>query len=120
MKDVKGNYVKNKDGTYQYTTEAQGFNNGQPHYTFSEADTQNVRWLGDGSNSVITSAGTGYASVVITKGSMTLEQWLNYQLTYNAANFAKRYISQSSGVKVVTTTSGGKTTTSVQNSAGKP
>ena len=119
VKDDKGNYVKNKDGTYQYTTEAQSFNNGQPHYTFSEADTQNVRWLGDGSNSVSTSAGTGYASVVITKGSMTLEQWLNYQLTYNAANFAKRYISQSSGVKVVTTTSGGKTTTSVQNSAGK-
>ena len=119
MKDGSGNYVKNKDGTYQYTTVAQRFNNGQPHYTFSEADTQNVRWLGDGSNSVSTSAGTGYASVVITKGSMTLEQWLNYQLTYNAANFAKRYISQSSGVKVVTTTSGGKTTTSVQNSAGK-
>lgn len=113
------NYVKNEDGTYQYTTVAQSFNNGQPHYTFSEADTQNVRWLGDGSNSVSTSAGTGYASVVITKGSMTLEQWLNYQLTYNAANFAKRYISQSSGVKVVTATSGGKTTTSVQNSAGK-
>lgn len=120
VKDDKGNYVKNKDGTYQYTTDAQNFSNGQPHYTFSEADTQNVRWLGDGSStSVSTSKGTGYASVVITKGSMTLEQWLNYQLTYNAANFAKRYISQSSGVKVVTATSGGKTTTSVQNSAGK-
>lgn len=119
VKDDKGNYVKDKDGTYQYTTDAQNFSNGQPHYTFSEADTQNVRWLGDGSNSVSTSAGTGYASVVITKGSMTLEQWLNYQLTYNAANFAKRYISQSSGVKVVTATRGGKTTTSVQNSAGK-
>lgn len=113
------NYVKNEDGTYQYTTVAQSFNNGQPHYTFSEANTQNVRWLGDGSNSVSTSAGTGYASVVITKGSMPLEQWLYYQLTYNAANFAKRYIRQSSGVKVVTATSGGKTTTSVQNSAGK-
>ena len=120
VKDGSGNYVKNEDGTYQYTTVAQSFNNGQPHYTFSEANTQNVRWLGDGSStSVSTSKGTGYASVVITKGSMTLEQWLNYQLTYNAANFAKRYISQSSGVKVVTATSGGKTTTSVQNSAGK-
>lgn len=120
MKDASGNYVKNADGTYQYTTDAKSFSNGQPHYTFSEADTQNVRWLGDGSStSVSTSAGTGYASVVITKGSMTLEQWLNYQLTYNAANFANRYISQSSGVKVVTATSGGKTTTSVQNSAGK-
>ena len=120
VKDTSGNYVKNADGTYQYTTDAQSFSNGQPHYTFSEADTQNVRWLGDGSStSVSTSAGTGYASVVITKGEMTLEQWLNYQLTYNAANFANRYISQSSGVKVVTATSGGKTTTSVQNSAGK-
>ena len=94
VKDTSGNYVKNADGTYQYTTDAQSFSNGQPHYTFSEADTQNVRWLGDGSStSVSTSAGTGYASVVITKGSMTLEQWLNYQLTYNAANFANRYIS---------------------------
>lgn len=120
VKDGSGNYVKNEDGTYQYTTVAQSFNNGQPHYTFSEANTQNVRWLGDGSStSVSTSKGTGYASVVITKESMTLEQWLNYQLTYNAANFAKRYISHSSGVKVVTATSGGKTTTSVQNSAGK-
>ena len=120
VKDTSGNYVKNADGTYQYTTDAQSFSNGQPHYTFSEANTQNVRWLGDGSStSVSTSAGTGYASVVITKGEMTLEQWLNYQLTYNAANFANRYISQSSGVKVVTATSGGKTTTSVQNSAGK-
>lgn len=120
VKDASGNYVKNADGTYQYTTDAKSFSNGQPHYTFSEADTQNVRWLGDGSStSVSTSAGTGYASVVITKGEMTLEQWLNYQLTYNAANFANRYISQSSGVKVVTATSGGKTTTSVQNSAGK-
>lgn len=105
VKDASGNYVKNADGTYQYTTDAQSFSNGQPHYTFSEADTQNVRWLGDGSaTSVSTSAGTGYASVVITKGSMTLEQWLNYQLTYNTANFANRYISQSSGVKVVNST----------------
>ena len=120
VKDTSGNYVKNADGTYQYTTDAQSFSNGQPHYTFSEANTQNVRWLGDGSStSVSTSAGTGYASIVLTKGEMTLEQWLNYQLTYNAANFANRYISQSSGVKVVTATSGGKTTTSVQNSAGK-
>lgn len=115
VKDASGNYVKNADGTYQYTTNAQSFSNGQPHYTFSEADTQNVRWLGDGSStSVSTSAGTGYASVVITKGSMTLEQWLNYQLTYNAANFANRYISQSSGVQVVNSTvqdSNGKTLT---------
>lgn len=119
VKDTKGNYVKNKDGTYQYTTDAQNFSNGQPHYTFSEANTQNVRWLGDGSStSVSTSAGTGYASVVITKGSMTLEQWLNYQLTYNAANFAKRYISQDSGVTVVTETVGNKTNTYVRNADG--
>ena len=119
MKDASGNYVKNKDGTYQYTTDAQNFSNGQPHYTFSEADTQNVRWLGDGSStSVSTSKGTGYASVVITKGSMTLEQWLNYQLTYNAANFAKRYISQDSGVTVVTEKVGNKTNTYVRNADG--
>ena len=116
VKDGSNNYVKNADGTYQYTTVAQNFSNGQPHYTFSEADTQNVRWLGDGSStSVSTSAGTGYASVVITKGSMTLEQWLNYQLTYNSPNFANRYISQDSGVKIVTETVGNKTYTYVRN-----
>ena len=116
VKDGSNNYVKNADGTYQYTTVAQNFSNGQPHYTFSEADTQNVRWLGDGSStSVSTSAGTGYASVVITKGSMTLEQWLNYQLTYNSPNFANRYISQDSGGKIVTETVGNKTYTYVRN-----
>ena len=113
------NYVKNADGTYQYTTEAQSFSAGQPHYTFSEADTQNVRWLGDGSStSVSVDKGTGYASVIITKGSMTLEQWLNYQLTYNTANFANRYISQDSGVKIETETVGNKTNTYVRNANG--
>ena len=113
------NYVKNADGTYQYTTEAQSFSAGQPHYTFSEADTQNVRWLGDGSStSVSVDKGTGYASVIITKGSMTLEQWLNYQLTYNTANFANRYISKDSGVTIVTETVGNKTNTYVRNADG--
>lgn len=119
VKNSDGTYAKNADGTYQYTTEAQSFSAGQPHYTFSEADTQNVRWLGDGSStSVSVDKGTGYASVVITKGSMTLEQWLNYQLTYNTANFANRYISQDSGVKIVTETVGNKTNTYVRNADG--
>ena len=119
VKDAKGNYVKKADGTYEYTTEAQEYAAGQPHYTFSEADTQNVRWLGDGnSTSVSVDKGKGYASVVITKGSMTLEQWLNYQLTYNTANFANRYISQDSGVKIVTETVGNKTNTYVRNADG--
>ena len=119
VKDANGNYVKKADGTYEYTTEAQEYAAGQPHYTFSEADTQNVRWLGDGSStSVSVDKGKGYASVVITKGSMTLEQWLNYQLTYNTANFANRYISQDSGVKIVTETVGNKTNTYVRNADG--
>ena len=119
VKDANGNYVKKADGTYEYTTDAQEYAAGQPHYTFSEADTQNVRWLGDGSStSVSVDKGKGYASVVITKGSMTLEQWLNYQLTYNTANFANRYISQDSGVKIVTETVGNKTNTYVRNADG--
>ena len=119
VKDANGNYVKKADGTYEYTTEAQEYAAGQPHYTFSEADTQNVRWLGDGSStSVSVDKGKGYASVVITKGSMALEQWLNYQLTYNTANFANRYISQDSGVKIVTETVGNKTNTYVRNADG--
>ena len=119
VKDTNGNYVKKADGTYEYTTEAREYAAGQPHYTFSEADTQNVRWLGDGkTTSVSVEKGTGYSSVIITKGSMTLEQWLNYQLTYNAANFANRYISQDSGVKIVTETVGNKTNTYVRNANG--
>ena len=119
VKDANGNYVKKADGTYEYTTEAQEYAAGQPHYTFSEADTQNVRWLGDGSStSVSVDKGKGYASVVITKGSMTLEQWLNYQLTYNTANFANRYISKDSGVTIVTETVGNKTNTYVRNADG--
>ena len=111
--------MKKADGTYEYTTDAQKYDAGQPHYTFSEADTQNVRWLGDGSSTAVsTDPGTGYSSVIITKGSMTLEQWLNYQLTYNAANFANRYISQDSGVKIVTETVGNKTNTYVRNADG--
>lgn len=119
VKDANGNYVKKADGTYEYTTDAQKYDAGQPHYTFSEADTQNVRWLGDGSSTAVsTDPGTGYSSVIITKGSMTLEQWLNCQLTYNAANFANRYISQDSGVKIVTETVGNKTNTYVRNADG--
>ena len=145
VKDKNGNYVYEKDsqGHYIYlkddngnylldtttTTDEKGntvivynsqyYSSGDPHYTFSEADTQNVRWLGDGSSTAVsTDPGTGYSSVIITKGSMTLEQWLNYQLTYNAANFANRYISQDSGVKIVTETVGNKTNMYVRNADG--
>lgn len=145
VKDKNGNYVYEKDsqGHYIYlkddngnylldtttTTDEKGntvivynsqyYSSGDPHYTFSEADTQNVRWLGDGSSTAVsTNPGTGYSSVIITKGSMTLEQWLNYQLTYNAANFANRYISKDSGVTIVTETVGNKTNTYVRNADG--
>lgn len=145
VKDKNGNYVYEKDsqGHYIYlkddngnylldtttTTDEKGntvivynsqyYSSRDPHYTFSEADTQNVRWLGDGSSTAVsTNPGTGYSSVIITKGSMTLEQWLNYQLTYNAANFANRYISKDSGVTIVTETVGNKTNTYVRNADG--
>lgn len=145
VKDKNGNYVYEKDSQRHYiylkddngnylldtttTTDEKGntvivynsqyYSSGDPHYTFSEADTQNVRWLGDGSSTAVsTNPGTGYSSVIITKGSMTLEQWLNYQLTYNAANFANRYISKDSGVTIVTETVGNKTNTYVRNADG--
>lgn len=145
VKDKNGNYVYEKDsqGHYIYlkddngnylldtttTTDEKGntvivynsqyYSSGDSHYTFSEADTQNVRWLGDGSSTAVsTNPGTGYSSVIITKGSMTLEQWLNYQLTYNAANFANRYIRKDSGVTIVTDTVGNKTNTYVRNADG--
>lgn len=117
VKDASGNYVKNEDGTYQYTTDAQDFASGQIHYTFTETDTENLRWLGTGTASQTTAAGKGYSSVIVSKGSMTTEAYLAYLAVSAPATFLSRYEASGTTVTVgsstytLTTRTSGNTTT---------
>lgn len=85
------NYKKNEDGTYQYTTEEQDFSSGQIHYTFKETDTENLRWLGNGTVSQTSEPGKGYSSVIVYKGSMNTAEYLAYLAVSAPATFLSRY-----------------------------
>lgn len=85
------NYKKNEDGTYQYTTEEQDFSSGQIHYTFKETDTENLRWLGNGTVSQTSEPGKGYSSVIVSKGSMNTAEYLAYLAVSAPATFLSRY-----------------------------
>lgn len=123
--DENGNYVLdetiNEDGTITYNK--QSFSG--LHYKIDSIDTQNVRFAADGtngalSNTCVTQAGDGYSSVIVTKGTMTFAQWLQYEFQDTKVEFAKKYIPQSSGftIKVGTDTKG-NTTQTVVDSSGK-
>ena len=73
VKNPDGSYATNDDGSYKTTTDAADFSNGDPHYTFDkETNTQNIRWLGDGSSTAVSiTKGKGYSSVIITEGKMS-------------------------------------------------
>lgn len=71
------NYVKNPDGTYKVdangnyetTTDKQTING--PHYTFSEANTEDPRWIGTGNGlGYSTTNGEGWTSVKVTETSV--------------------------------------------------
>lgn len=85
------NYVKNADGTYKYTTEEQDFSSGQIHYTFKETDTENLRWLGNGTVSQTSKPGKGYSSVIVSPGSMNTAEYLAYLAVSAPATFLSRY-----------------------------
>lgn len=85
------NYKKNEDGTYQYTTEEQDFPSGQIHYTFKETNTENLRWLGNGTVSQTSEPGKGYSSVIVYKGSMNTAEYLAYLAVSAPATFLSRY-----------------------------
>lgn len=85
------NYVKNADGTYKYTTEEQDFSSGQIHYTFKETDTENLRWLGNGTVSQTSEPGKGYSSVIVSPGSMNTAEYLAYLAVSAPATFLSRY-----------------------------
>lgn len=96
------NYVKNSDGSYKTTTDAADFSNDEPHYTFDkETDTQNIRWLGDGSSTAVSiTKGKGYSSVIITEGKMSTKEYLQYVAVSDPAGFLSRYMTSNPTITV--------------------
>lgn len=94
------NYVKNPDGTYKVdangnyetTTDKQTING--PHYTFSEANTEDPRWIGTGIG-YSTTSGEGWTSVKVTEtsaeNSMTVKEFLVYYQAAAKDSFSAKY-----------------------------
>lgn len=94
------NYVKNADGTYKVdangnyetTTKKQTING--PHYTFSEANTEDPRWIGTGLG-YSTTNGEGWTSVEVTETSveksMTVKEFLVYYKAAAKDSFNAKY-----------------------------
>lgn len=94
------NYVKNEDetykvdanGNYETTTDKQTING--PHYTFSEANTEDPRWIGTGLGYSMTS-GEGWTSVKVTETSveksMTVKEFLVYYKAAAKDSFKAKY-----------------------------
>lgn len=94
------NYVKNPDGTYKVdangnyetTTDKQTING--PHYTFSEANTEDPRWIGTGIG-YSTTSGEGWTSVKVTETSveksMTVKEFLVYYQAAAKDSFNAKY-----------------------------
>lgn len=117
------NYVKNPDGSYKTTTDTADFSNGEPHYTFDkETNTQNIRWLGDGSSTAVSiTKGKGYSSVIITEGEMSTKEYLQYVAVSDPAGFLRRYMTSKPTITVGSTsyalTVGSVTVNGVSNNA---
>lgn len=94
VKNSDGSYAKNEDGSYKTTTDKADFSKGEPHYTFDkETNTQNIRWLGDGSSTAVSlDKGQGYSSVIITEGKMSTKEYLQYVAVSDPTGFLSRYM----------------------------
>lgn len=105
VKNSDGTYVKNEDGSYKTTTDTVDFSNGEPHYTFDkETDTQNIRWLGDGSSTAVSvTKGKGYSSVIITEGKMSTKEYLQYVAVSDPEGFLSRYMTSDPTITVGST-----------------
>lgn len=105
VKNADGTYAKNADGTYKMTTDTADFSNGEPHYTFDkETDTQNIRWLGDGSSTAVSvTKGKGYSSVIITEGKMSTKEYLQYVAVSDPEGFLSRYMTPDPTITVGST-----------------
>ena len=94
-KDANGNYIYLTDdnGNYIVSKEKEYYTGSETHYTFTEQDSENVRWPSDGtSTSVSTSAGYGYSSVIVSKGSMTTQEYLQYLAVSDPDSFLAKYM----------------------------
>lgn len=105
VKNSDGTYAKNEDGSYKTTTDTADFSNGEPHYIFDkETDTQNIRWLGDGSSTAVSvTKGKGYSSVIITEGKMSTKEYLQYVAISDPTGFLSRYMTSNPTFKVGST-----------------
>lgn len=105
VKNADGTYAKNADGTYKTTMDTADFSNGEPHYTFDkETDTQNIRWLGDGSSTAVSvTKGKGYSSVIITEGKMSTKEYLQYVAVSDPEGFLSRYMTSDPTITVGST-----------------
>ena len=104
-KNSDGSYATNDDGSYKTTTNATDFSDGEPHYTFDkETDTQNIRWLGDGSSTAVSlKKGKGYSSVIVTEGKMSTKEYLRYVAVSDPAGFLDRYMTSNPIITVGST-----------------
>ena len=94
-KDANGNYIYLTDdnGNYIVSKEKEYYTGSETHYTFTEQDSENVRWPSDGtSTSVSTGAGYGYSSVIVSKGSMTTREYLQYLAVSDPDSFLAKYM----------------------------
>lgn len=105
VKNSDGTYVKNEDGSYKTTTDKADFSKGEPHYTFDkETNTQNIRWLGDGSSTAVSlDKGQGYSSVIITEGKMSTKEYLQYVAVSDPTGFLSRYMTSDPTITVGST-----------------
>ena len=93
--DANGKYIylTDENGNYIVSTEKEYYTDKETHYTFTEQDSQNVRWPSDGtSTSVSTGAGYGYSSVIVSKGSMTTQAYLQYLAVSDPDSFLAKYM----------------------------
>ena len=102
VKNSDGTYAKNEDGSYKTTTDKADFSKGEPHYIFDkETNTQNIRWLGDGSSTAVSiTKGKGYSSVIITEGKMSTKEYLQYVAVSDPAGFLSRYMTSNPTITV--------------------
>lgn len=105
VKNSDGTYAKNEDGSYKTTTDKADFSKGEPHYIFDkETNTQNIRWLGDGSSTAVSlDKGQGYSSVIITEGKMRTREYLQYVAVSDPTGFLSRYMTSNPTFKVGST-----------------
>ena len=102
-KDSSGHYIylTDENGNYIVSTEKEYYTGSETHYTFTEQDSENVRWPSDGnSTSVSTNAGYGYSSVIVSKGSMTTQEYFQYLAVSDPDTLLSKYLVSGASISV--------------------